>query len=135
MKFKRVYHHYLDWEEINFNMWGAVDNRKRFLKKAIEFTSDHQKYGRFMMRVVNEWTISCENALTDYSLNRRAWVGHAACALAIGCPEDITREAWGNLTDEQQFLANAQADRAIQYWEINYSQSNGLQEDMEGTLL
>lgn len=116
-------------------MWGTVENRKRFLKKAIEFTSDHQKYGRFMMRVVNEWKISCENALTDYSLNRRAWVGHAACALAIGCPEDITREAWGHLTDEQQFLANAQADRAIQYWEINYSQSNGLQEDMEGTLL
>lgn len=130
MKFTRVYHHYLDWEEINFNMWGTVENRKRFLKLAIEFTSDHKKYGRFMMRVVNEWPISCENSLTDYAMNRKAWVGHAACALAIGCPEDITREAWGKLTDEQQLLANTEADRAIKSWEINYAKSKGVLQDV-----
>jgi len=134
-KLNRVYHPYWDWEEINFNMWGVVDDKKKWIKKAVTFTGDHKKYGRFMLRVVSEWPISCENALTDYSINRKAWVGHAAVALAIGCPENIVREAWGSLTDEQQFLANREADRAIQIWEHNYRQSKQLYHDMDGEML
>lgn len=126
MKLDRVYHHYLDWEEVDFNMWGSVKDRKLHLDRAIKFTSDHKRYGRFMNRVVREWSKSCENALTDYAINRRAWVGHAATALALGCPEDITREAWRYLTDEQQLLANKEADGAIKSWEYDYIKSRGL---------
>ena len=135
IKFDRVYHPYWDWEEIDSNMWGSVDNKKMWIKRAIKFTSDHEKYGRFMMRVVNEWPISCENSLTDNSLNKRAWVGHAAVALAIGCPEYITREAWGSLTDEQRLLANKKADRAVDCWKYNYAKSRGLLSDMEEQML
>lgn len=135
MKFERVYHPYWDWEEIDHNMWGCVSNRKKFLRMAVSFTGDHRKYGRFMMRVINEWPISCENALTDYSINRKAWIGHAACALALGCPEDITRSAWGKLTDEQQLLANKEAGRAIQAWELNYLSSKGLCRDLGEQML
>lgn len=135
MKINKVYHHYLDWEEIEHNMWGNIDNRKAWVKKAIKFTGDHKKYGRFMNRVINEWPISCENALTDYSLNRKAWVGHAACALALGCPEDITREAWKELNYEQQLLANKEAERAIQRWEYDYIKSRGLCEQVGGEML
>jgi hypothetical protein len=135
LKFKKVYHHYLKWEEINFNMWGTVENKKKYLKKAIDFTGNHKKYGKFMMRVVNEWKFSCENALTDASLNQRAWVGHAACALAFGCPEDITREAWGHLTNEQRILANKEADRAIECWKINYAESKGLLRNLGNEML
>lgn len=98
-------------------MWGDVEDRKSFLEKAIEFTGDHKRYGRYMRKIVREWKYSCENALTDPMLNKRAWVGHAACARAIRCPEDITRKAWGFLTDEQRILANAEAERAIQIWQ------------------
>lgn len=97
-------------------MWGEVEGKKLWLEKAIDFTGNHELYGQYMQRVVREWRYSCENALTDNSLNKRAWVGHAACALAIGCPEDITRQAWGFLTDEQRLLANKEADRAISTW-------------------
>jgi hypothetical protein len=114
---KRIYHPYQEWEEMGFNMWGDVSDRKHFLGLAIELTGDHKRYGSFMLRVVNEWVRSCENALTDSFINRKAWVGHAAVALAIQCPEDITREAWGHLSDEQQLLANKEAERAIQAWE------------------
>lgn len=132
---ERVYHPYNMWEEIDHNMWGTVLNRKAFLKKAVRFTSDHKRYGRFMMRVVNEWPFSTENALTDKFINRRAWVGHAACALALGCPEDITREAWSKLTDEQQLLANKEAERAIQSWEYNYIKSKKLCDGVGGQML
>jgi len=135
LKFNRVYRPYWDWEEVNANMWGAVKNSKAATKKAVVFTGDHRLYGRFMMRVVNEWPNSCENALTDYSLNRKAWVGHAACALALGIPENITRLAWGKLTDEQRLLANKEAERAIQHWEYNYAKSHGLHKSMGEALL
>lgn len=135
LKFNRIYHPFSEWEEIEHNMWGTVTDKKRHLKWAIGFTGDYQKYGSFMRRVVSEWPVSCENALTDYSLNRKAWIGHAACALAFGCPEDIVRKAWSNLTDEQQLLANREADRAIQMWEYNYAESEGIHIDMGGQVL
>lgn len=131
----RVYHPYFDWEEVEANMWGEVKNRKAYLKKAIAFTGDHKKYGRFMLRVINEWPISCENALTDHKLNRRAWLGHAATAMALGCPEDITREAWGFLSERQRTLANREADRAICVWEGARASGEGVREYMDREML
>lgn len=135
VQLERVYHHWADWEEVKYNMWGTVENRRRWVKAAIDFTGDHKRYGRFMMRVIDEWPISCENALTDPSLNQKAWIGHAACALALECPEDITREAWGRLTDEQQLLANQKAQHAIDAWKMRYAASKGLLPDMGEEML
>jgi len=126
MHLPRVWHPYQEWEEVAYGMWSEVSDRAAYLRWAIHFTGDHKQYGHYMNRVVDEWEISCENALTDPSLNRKAWVGHAACALAGGCPEDIVRQAWGKLTDEQRTLANRQADRAIRRWEERYAASIGL---------
>lgn len=134
-KLTRVWHPYHMWEEISHNMWGKVDDRKSMLEKAIEFTGNHKLYGSFMQRVIVDWPVSCENALTDYYMNRKAWIGHAACALALKCPEDITRQAWKHLTYEQQYLANQEASRAISSWENNYIESKELRESMGGSLL
>lgn len=116
-------------------MWGDVSDHRAALQEAIEFTGNHKLYGRYMMRVVNEWPVSCENALTDRNLNRKAWIGHAACALAMRCPEDIVRKAWGFLTDGQRTLANKEAARAIRFWEITYCKDRSLLEDLDGPLL
>ena len=102
---------------------------------AVEFTGNARLYGEWMQRVAREWKNSCENALTDGSLNHRAWIGHAACAFAIGVPEDITRKAWGMLSDRQRKEANAQADTAIQDWWSDRGEDCGILEHMEGSLL
>ena len=135
MKLKRIWLPIDAWEEIGSNMWGEVANRRLFLQRAEIFTGNHRLYGRYMQRVTVEWPNSCINALTDYNLNRKAWIGHAACALALRCPEDITRQAWGLLTDEQRILANRQASRAIQSWEVRYRASLGIRADMASPLL
>lgn len=135
LRFKRVWHPVGKWEEMRFGMWGPAKDWQKQFAQAIEFTGDHKRYGHFMRRVIREWPISCENALTDYALNRRAWVGHAACALALGIPEHIVRRAWGELTDEQRLLANAEAERAIAEWEDSYAARLGLRSDMEPSLL
>lgn len=113
----RIYHPYWVWEEVEFNMWGKVKNKEELLKKAIEFTGNAELYGKYMMQVAKEWTNSCEHNLTNKEQNRKAWIGHAACALAFRCPEGIVREAWGYLTEEQQVAANQAAQNAIEWWE------------------
>jgi len=115
------YYHYAEWEDYINGMWRKVSptEEKEFLQRAIKFTSDHSLYGEYMMKAVKAWPIACRHNLTDVSQNRRAWVGHAAVCIAIRCPEYITREAWGQLTKEQQDEANAEADKAIAWWESN----------------
>lgn len=135
MKFERVWVPISLWEELDHNMWGSAVNRKDMARKALIFTANHRLYGKYMRRVTNEWPNSCINALTDYNLNRKAWIGHAACALALRCPEDITRQAWGLLTNEQRTLANNEADRAIQAWEMRYRKSLGISAALEKKML
>lgn len=132
---KRVWVPIDQWEEIRYNMWGTVESRRDYLRRAIIFTGNHRLYGRYMQRVTKEWPRSCLNALTDRSINRKAWIGHAATALALRCPEDITRQAWSHLTHEQQALANRQADRAIQSWEVRYREDLGIRSHLEASLL
>jgi hypothetical protein len=116
---RKVWHPYWDWEDYKAGMWSSVKGKDRatMLRRAIEFTGDAVLYGSFMRRVAAEWPISCEHNLTDSAINRQAWIGHAACCMATGCPEDVTREAWGELTQQQQSEADAQAASAIAGWE------------------
>ncbi len=109
------WHPYWTWEEVNHNMWGEVEDRKEWLKKAIAFTGDHELYGRWMLKVVKEWPVSCAHNLSKRG-DKRSWIGHAAVALAIQCPEYIVRQAWGMLSKEQQEKANQKADQAISVW-------------------
>ena len=126
---RQVWHHFLRWEEVKAGMWRKLskDEEDDYLRRAIEFTGDWKLYGNWMQRVINEWPISCEHNLTDLQQNRKAWLGHAAICLAIGCPEYITRAAWGHLTDEQRNKANAEAQRAIDRWEAMYADKTGEQ--------
>jgi hypothetical protein len=110
-----IWHPWWLLEEIPANMWGNVSNRKTWLDIAILFTGNHDLYGEWMLKVVDQWKYSCEHNLTK-SGDKRPWIGHAAVALAIGCPEDIVRAAWSHLTPEQQTLANNKASEAIEYW-------------------
>lgn len=131
----QIWHPVTEWEEVEHNMWGKVEDRAAYLSLAVKFTGNHVRYGKYMRRVVDEWPISTENALTDPHLNHRAWLGHAAAALALRCPEDITRQAWKYLTDEQKLLANQEADRAISAWRRTYIKNRRLRRDMEDPML
>lgn len=106
-------------------MWRKISNeqeRAKYLVEAIEFTGNAELYGKWMMEVLDRWPISCEQNLSNSSVNRRAWIGHAAVCIAINCPEDITREAWWKLSQQQQDEANEKATLAIKEWERRYAE-------------
>lgn len=103
-------------------MWQQIEKEleDEMLKNAIDFTGNHVLYGENMEKVLKLWKVSSENNLTNMSINRQAWIGHAACYIGIKCPEYITRKAWAFLTDKQRELANLQADRIILLFENSY---------------
>lgn len=119
---KQVFIHYSKWEDFINGMWHKVVKGKEdeLLQQAISFTGDHNLYGAAMLRVITEWPNTCLHNLTDLSINRRAFIGHAACSLEINCPEYIVRMAWGFLNENQQIFANLAADKAIHQWELNH---------------
>lgn len=122
----RKWHRYEKWEDYQHGMWRIVsgEERDQLLKQAVEFTGNAELYGSYMMKVALEWPIACEHNLTELSMNRQAWIGHAAACLALGLPEDVTRAAWAKLTQEQQDKANAKAQEAIDFWEAQYENQN-----------
>lgn len=118
----RVYHPYHKWEDFKAGMWRDVTaiERVALIKKCLVFRDNIDRWERAMLRVIRQWHICCEHNLTNVAANRRAWLGQAACAFAINCPEDIARKVWGMLSDEQKDKANAAAERVIKIWEIDY---------------
>ncbi len=123
------------WEEVKFNMWGEITGKKEAMRRAVQFTGNHRLYGRYMMRVVNEWRYSCENGLTDSSLNHKAFIGHCAAAMALRLPENIVREAWGRLSNEQRYKADMAAKRAIEWWWVHKGSDFKVHRDVGGSLL
>jgi hypothetical protein len=119
---KKIWHPYWEWEDWKAGMWRKVSAKeeRKFLPIAVEFTGNHVLYGTHMMAIVTEWPVSCEHNLTDASLNKIAWIGHAACAHAKGIPEYIVRRAWSVLSDEQRDLANERSEMALSFWRKNF---------------
>jgi len=121
---KQLFHHYTLWEDFNAGMWNKVTKLQEdeMVKIAVEFTGNAVKYGSAMIRVIDEWPVTCEHNLTDLNQNRRAFIGHCAVCLQLGIPEYITRIAWHKLSQKQQDEANAMADNAITLFETRLSQ-------------
>jgi hypothetical protein len=121
-RIKQIYHPYSKWECGKNGMWEDVlgVNADKLIELAFRFTSNHVLYGEAMRKVIYKWKYSCENFLTDNSINRKAWLGHAACSLEHKIPENIVRIAWKKLTDDQREKANLQAEKHIKEWEQNY---------------
>ena len=118
MQVKQIYHPYWKWECYNNGMWSKVslDKEQEIIERAIIFTGNYIEYGNAMIDVVNNWHYSLEHHLTDNSINQRAYIGHAACNYKFGWAEYLVRAAWNKLDPNQQRLANAAADSAIELW-------------------
>jgi hypothetical protein len=116
---KRIYHSYEVWEDYLNGMWRKETKQyeEQNINKVIEFTGNHNLYGAAMFRVIEQWPFACEHNLTNNSINRKAWIGQAACCIEHGWPEYLVRKAWWQLTENQRNLADKQALLAIKQWE------------------
>lgn len=113
-------------EEFHSVMWKQipVERREMAILASAELMVDHEAFEVACRRAIHEWPNSTEANLTATVINHQAWIGHASCCINHGASEDLTRLAWRTLTQEQQDLANAAADRAIAYWGELYAAAN-----------
>lgn len=116
---KRIFHHFDKCEEYPAGMWRSVTGAERhgYIEAAAALMRDPAAFEAAMMRAVQRWRFSCEHNLTARGVNKRAWLGHAGCCIAVNSPEELTRLGWHTLTPAEQDAANAAADRAIAAWE------------------
>jgi hypothetical protein len=112
----RVFYPYTVWEDYLAGMYRPPLGGEA-VQASARLLSDPATLRVAMRGVVTRWTLSTEHALTDPERNRRAWLGQAACCLALGSPEQSTRQAWWLLTDDRRAAANAVADEVIAEWE------------------
>ena len=126
---ERIFHPYEAWEDYKCGMYDELkEGRETRIIIAMHLLASPTLCEKFMREVVKRWKIACEQVLTNQSVNRRAWLGQAACCLYAGVREDETRSAWGQLTEEEQNKANEIAEKVIEDYE---RVSNGNETDSE----
>ena len=116
---KRIYHHYLKWEDFHSGMIKLIPLQKseELIEAARSILANETKTKAAMQHVIDEWPISCEVNLSYTGLNRQAWLGQACCWLIAGVQENLTKLAWHRLTLYEQIKANEIADQVIASWE------------------
>lgn len=114
---EQFFTHYTNWEDWKNGMWSKPNNQIEQEKVAIQILSN--PLGA-MTRVIAEWPVSTRQNLTDVRSNRKSWLGQAACCIESGIPEQVTRSAWNNLSEDQKNNANNIAQTIIEIWEKGY---------------
>lgn len=129
MKINQVFFHYTQWEDYKNGMYrifsGTDNERLGLVSSARELLGNPEQLLHEMVTVAFEWPISASVNLSNASRNRQAWLGQAACCHFSGCPEELTREAWNTITQDQQKAANDVADRVSLAWERKYKNDYG----------
>ena len=115
---ERIFHHYEKWEDYQCGMYDELkDGRECRVELAKNLLANAPLCEKFMREVVKRWKCACEQVFTNTNVNRRAWLGQAACCLYAGVKENETREAWWQLTEDERNLANEIADKVINDYE------------------
>lgn len=125
---KRIYHHYEKWEDNKNGFYDAQSgNSKMFLiNKVIELFSDSNLTEKYMNRVIKEWPISCEQNLSNESMNRIAYLGQAACCIYAKVPYTTTMNGWNLVAINYRLAADNIASKIIKEWEKNQELKNTL---------
>ena len=113
----RIYHHCDMLEEAP--MWGNCkpSETEQLIEKSYDLLRDEASFLSACRKVLKAWPYSSEHNLSAKCLNRRAWMGWAACCVSHQSTEYTTRNAWRFLTDEEQEKANVIAQTVITEWE------------------
>ena len=124
----RIWHHFEKWEDYHHGMYDEDrEGRPERVLRAAEILGDPIQCETAMRKVVAEWPIASEYNLSNAEINRRAWLGQAACSIYGGVHEDETREAWGLLSNEQRVRANKIATVVIKEWLYEHDEEAQLQ--------
>ena len=115
----RIYHPWWKWECYLAGFYGTVapwglspDDAREFYRV---FLADLDWFDTAITTVFMDWPHSCEQFLTNPSINRIAWLGQASMCAHTGVPSAF-RGGFKLLTVDQRRAANALAEKRIAEW-------------------
>ena len=116
---KRIYHHYLKWEDYKNGMYetSTPDNEDELILLGISLLTHSDVFYNICIKILKEWKYSADVNLSNPSSNRKAWLGQAACNYAHGITELTTRKCWAELTESERIEANRVAKIIIDKYE------------------
>lgn len=118
---KRMYHHYKKWEDAKAGMYK---NPKDIRKESIiicNYFRDSEKVEESMLNVINNWKYSCEQNLSNPSMNKIAYLGQSSVTFLYGFSRESTMVAWNFLDEFTQNKANKIAESVLKEWGERYA--------------
>jgi hypothetical protein len=114
----RIFHTYDKWEchKAGFFETGVEGKSKAECEEEFaDFFRDVSAFRVAADYIVDNWTYSCEHYLSNFAMNRIAWLGQASACYAAGIPSRFC-SGFSQLTHEEQVAANEVALKAINRW-------------------
>lgn len=124
MRKERIWHNHLKWEDYHAGMYESGNHRDEKINSSFLLLSTPYDLFVEMVKVSKKWKFAAEFNLSNYTFNRRAWLGWASCCYHHGATDEETRKAWNQLTKEQKQKANRVATIVIETWEHNYKRED-----------
>lgn len=116
----RIFHTYDKWEchKAGFYKSGVDGMTAAQCQEAYrDFLADTDRFRSAANAVISEWKNSCEHYLTNFAMNRIAWIGQAAMCYETGVPSQFC-SGFNLLTEEQKQAANEVALDVLNDWLI-----------------
>lgn len=128
---ERVFHTYDKWEceKAGFyrhTMDGMTAEQCRIAYR--DFLSDLDRFRSAATAVINNWSNSCEHYLTNFAMNRIAWIGQAAMCYETGVPSKFC-SGFNLLSDDQKNAANEVALDILNDWLLQHGRNPVEMED------
>lgn len=117
-KGNRIFHTYDKWECEKAGMYAQNFEgltSAQCEEKYRDFLSDCDLFRECANKVINEWKNSCEHYLTNFAMNRIAWIGQAAMCYHTKIPSRYCA-GYNLLSDEQKEAANNIALDVLNDW-------------------
>lgn len=114
---KQKFHHYKLWEDYLNGMYNT-DFEYIHIENAEKMLKDNNLFHNTCIELLKNWKFASDVNMTNCDVNRRAWLGAAACCYKFDVPEIATRIAWNKLTDNEKESANKVAQNIINDYEI-----------------
>lgn len=115
---EQIFHHYTKWEDFHAGQYALTcDDELTAIRNSACLLANCPLLREMMRSVTEQWKYATEVNLTNPDINRRAWLGQAACCFRYGVPNFTVKIAWHTLEAHQQREANAVADSVIATWE------------------
>lgn len=115
----RIYHPWNVWEDYKFNFYGGMPDGYTKAKTTELYASllrDTARFEEALKVIISTWKYSCEQNLSNESMNRVAYLGQAACALVYKVPSNLSSSGYNLLSDEEKASADAMAQKYLDLW-------------------